>query len=191
MSAVLKLPRRPRVARTEYAGLSVCKYAEDLKPYWDAFVSAAANATFLFHRDYMDYHHDRFRDHSLMVFRGPEVVALLPANLRSDGVLVSHEGLTYGGLVVGPHAGLKLVLSSLYAVLRHLVEEGISTLVYKRIPAFYSSRPDDDAAYGLFLVEAALFRRDCAQVLPLPPHPAPLDSPNQARDALNRREGGA
>ena len=168
-SAVLKLPRRPRAERADFAGLSVCKYADELKPYWDAFVAGAANATFLFQRDYMDYHRERFTDHSLMIFQGSQVVAVLPANLRSDRVLVSHEGLTYGGLVIAPNAGLLLVLSSLYAVMRYLVEEGITSLVYKRIPAFYTVRPDDDIAYGLFLVEASLFRRDCAQVVPMPP----------------------
>jgi len=185
-SAVLNVPRRPRVSRPGFEGLSVCKYSQEFKPQWDGFVAAAANATFLFHRDYMDYHRERFTDHSLMVFRGREVVALLPANLRADGILVSHEGLTYGGLVVPPQASLRLVLSSLYAVLQYLVEEGITALIYKRIPAFYASRPDDDVAYGLFLVEAALFRRDCAQVLPLP-----MASPFQKRRRrqINRARG--
>src|SRR5262249_25566861 len=141
-SAVLKLPRRPRAARADFAGLSVCKYTEELKPHWDAFVSGAANATFLFQRDYMDYHRERFPDHSLMNFQGSQVVAVLPANLRTDGVLVSHEGLTYGGLVIPVNAGLRLALSSLYAVMRYLVEEGITSLIYKRIPAFYTVRPD-------------------------------------------------
>jgi hypothetical protein len=46
--------------------------------------------------------------------------------------------------------------------------EGITTLLYKRLPAFYAVRPDDDVAYGLFLLDAQLCRRDCAQVIPLP-----------------------
>ncbi len=50
--------------------LSVERYTASRKREWDAFVSAAKNATFLFSRDYMDYHSDRFADHSLMIFNG-------------------------------------------------------------------------------------------------------------------------
>ena len=39
------------------------------QPLWDDYVSRARNATFLFYRAYMDYHADRFLDHSLMVYR--------------------------------------------------------------------------------------------------------------------------
>ena len=44
------------------------------------FLDTPKNATFLFRRDYMDYHRDRFADHSLMIFRGEKLAALLPAN---------------------------------------------------------------------------------------------------------------
>ena len=33
---------------------------------WDAFVGASKNGTFLLTRPYMDYHADRFTDHSLI-----------------------------------------------------------------------------------------------------------------------------
>ena len=149
-------------------GFRVINYSEEHKPEWDSFVAGASNATFLFCRDYMDYHRERFVDHSLMVFQGKELAALLPGNLRANGTFVSHEGLTYGGLIVRPDAKLEDVLGSLYWALRHLAEEGIGSVIYKRIPAFYALRPDDDVAYGLFLLQAPLCRRDCAQVIPLP-----------------------
>src|SRR6185312_14851566 len=60
---------------------SVERYTASRKLEWDTFVSAAKNATFLFSRDYMDYHSDRFNDHSLMIFNGRALVAVLPANL--------------------------------------------------------------------------------------------------------------
>ena len=34
---------------------------------WNTFISKAKNATFLFHRDFMEYHSDRFLDASLIV----------------------------------------------------------------------------------------------------------------------------
>src|SRR5213082_1546740 len=49
--------------------LSVHRYHPRLKHHWDGFVQGACNSTFLFQRDYMDYHRDRFADHSMMVYR--------------------------------------------------------------------------------------------------------------------------
>ena len=44
------------------------RYTEADKAAWDAFVAQSKNGTFLFFRDYMDYHRDRFDDHSLMFY---------------------------------------------------------------------------------------------------------------------------
>lgn len=176
-------PRWVQPAPTPTTGYWVTNYRDEFKGLWDAFVKGANNATFLFCRDYMDYHRDRFTDHSLIIFHGSEMVGLLPANLRSDGVLVSHEGLTYGGLVVRGNSSLREVLACLYWALQHLANEGIASLIYKRIPAFYATRPDDDVAYGLFLVQATLCRRDCAQVLPLP---SPLPFQKRRRRQINK-----
>src|SRR2546423_15660713 len=75
----------------------VQRYSARLKAAWDEFVAKAKNSTFLFRRDYMEYHADSFSDHSLMLYEGSKLVAVLPANLYGDGTLVSHQGLTYGG----------------------------------------------------------------------------------------------
>ena len=141
------------------------QYSAGDKQEWDRFVGAAKNATFLFARDYMDYHSDRFTDHSLMVFKDDELVAVLPANLKADGTLVSHEGLTFGGLVVACPATLESVLACFHVVLRHLNQSGISKFIYKRIPGFYNTLPDDDVAYVLFMLDAKLQRRDCSATI--------------------------
>jgi hypothetical protein len=146
--------------------LTIERYAPHRKAIWDAFVGLAKNATFLFYRDYMDYHSDRFEDHSLMVFRRDELVGILPANFAEDGTLISHAGLTYGGLAVSPAATLGDVLSYFQAVLLDLNTRRIDRLLYKRIPSFYNTQPDDDLGYAMFLLDATLYRRDCALVVP-------------------------
>ena len=66
---------------------------------WDDFVDRSKNGTFLFRRDYMDYHEDRFVDASVIVLDEAEaLLALFPAN-RSGNRIVSHGGLSYGGMV--------------------------------------------------------------------------------------------
>ena len=144
---------------------SVERYAAGRKPEWDTFVSTARNATFLFTRDYMDYHSDRFADHSLMIYNDHALVAVLPANLNADPTLVSHEGLTYGGLLVSRTAKLCDVLACFHAVLKHLSETQISKLLLKPIPSFYNTLPNDDVAYALFLLEARLYRRDTSTAI--------------------------
>src|SRR2546422_7305996 len=77
-------------------------YADSKKEAWDNFVLGSKNGTFLFLRDYMDYHRDRFVDHSLVVSLDDGTpLSLLPANRVAD-TLVSHGGLTYGGVVSLP-----------------------------------------------------------------------------------------
>ena len=151
--------------RNELSAFSVERYTPDRKSEWDAFVSGAKSSTFLFYRDYMDYHQDRFTDHSQMVFRDGKLTGLLPANMSAEGTLFSHEGLTYGGLAVPRSASLGVVLGCFQAILRCLHLNQIGHLIYKRIPAFYNVIPDDDVAYALFLLDARLYRRDTSTTI--------------------------
>ena len=104
-------------------------YSKDDAVVWNAFVSNSPNATFLFNRNFMDYHSDRFSDFSLMIFSSKKLVAILPANRVGD-TLYSHQGLTYGGLVVTAKAKSK-IKSSLKEEKRKVAEEGKELLERK------------------------------------------------------------
>ncbi len=58
------------------------KYTDADKEAWNAYVEHARNATFLFNRNYMDYHSDRFKDYSLMFYKNGKLHSLLPAHER-------------------------------------------------------------------------------------------------------------
>jgi len=148
--------RSPRVLSR---ALRVEVYDGSRKATWDGFVRESKNGTFLFYRDYMDYHRDRFQDHSLLVWDGDRLAALLPAN-REGEVLVSHGGLTYGGFVVGPEMGAARMLEVADEVFVFLRERGIRKLVYKAIPSLYHRIPAEEDRYALFRVGARLWRRD-------------------------------
>ena len=45
------------------------RYNPAMADEWNQFVRASKNGTFLFDRRFMDYHSDRFSDHSLMCYR--------------------------------------------------------------------------------------------------------------------------
>ncbi len=143
---------------------SVQRYTPDHKKVWDGFVNSAKNATFLFRRDYMDYHAERFADHSLMVERGGRLVALLPAN-REGEVLYSHGGLSYGGLIVDQEMTTPLMLEVFAAVATQAREAGLEALCYKTVPTIYHRLPAEEDRYALFRTGARLFRRDVLSVL--------------------------
>ena len=133
---------------------------------WNEFILRANNATFLFHRDFMDYHSDRFLDYSLLVFQGENLVTILPAN-RVEDMVFSHQGLTYGGFVFESNIKLGQVLSIVKEVLKYLNNYNIKTLKLKRIPSIYTSFFSEEIEYAMFLTEAKLIRRDCLSVLDL------------------------
>ena len=85
------------------------KFTSPNSKNWDCLISAARNGSFLFFRDYMDYHSTRFIDESVLVFSGQRVIAVFPCN-REGSTAVSHGGLTYGGLISGMDVGASDVL---------------------------------------------------------------------------------
>jgi hypothetical protein len=135
------------------------------EPVWDDFVRASKNGTFLLLRGYMDYHADRFADHSLLV-HDPEgrLLALLPAHAERDR-LVSHGGLTYGGFITGPEMKTPLMLGVFEVVAEYLRDRGFGEWMYKTVPHIYHRQPAEEDRYALFLAGAALVRRDVLAVV--------------------------
>ncbi len=134
------------------------------KQIWDNFVSSSKNGVFLFLRDYMEYHSDRFKDHSLMFFKGNTLVALLPANLANN-CLCSHAGLTFGGVISGYRINQSLMLEIFKRLLEHCKAEGIAQVVYKPVPYIYHTVPADEDLYALFNCKAQLIARNAASCI--------------------------
>jgi hypothetical protein len=130
-------------------------------------VAQSRNGTFLFDRNYMDYHSDRFYDASLL-FRNErgQLMALLPAS-RKDDVLVSHGGLTYGGVVTGPEATAAGMLHLFDALLDHARRAGVHRIVYKPVPHIYHAQPAEEDLYALFRNGATLVRMDASATIDL------------------------
>ena len=132
---------------------------------WNQFASASKNGTFLFDRRFMDYHSDRFSDHSLMCYREGRLYALLPANEKGD-TLVSHGGLTYGGLVTDSRCSAKGVLDTFTAINDYLRRQAIRHVVYKAIPWIYHQLPAEEDLYALTAVcHARLTIRDISSAI--------------------------
>jgi hypothetical protein len=145
--------------------MRVAVYEDSHKEIWDAFVRKSKNGTFLFLRDYMNYHHDRFQDHSLLIQDNDgRLVALLPAH-RCESALVSHGGLTYGGFVTDDAMKTPKMLEVFETVLTCLQQTGFSKFIYKTIPHIYHRLPAEEDRYALFLCNATVIRRGVLTVI--------------------------
>lgn len=142
-------------------------YNPSFKSQWDDFTEKSKNGTFLFRRDYMDYHKDRFDDNSLLVFDEREkLLALLPAN-KKDGVLSSHGGLTYGGFITDGRMKTETMLEIFRLTRGFLRENNFEKLVYKLVPHIYHRVPAEEDLYALFRSGAVLIRRDVSSTIDL------------------------
>ena len=145
-------------------------YSELDASTWNEFVLKSKNGTFLINRSYMDYHKDRFNDHSLMVFYNKKLVALLPAHLNTEGILSSHAGLTYGGLITSVTMTAALAIDVFESLIIYLRSKGIIGINYKAIPHMYHNQPAEEDLQALFLVGAKIVRSDVSSTIPLGRH---------------------
>ena len=71
----------------------------------------------------------------------------------------SHQGLTYGGLLLDFKAGQSHVLEIFSSIISYLKNEGFKTFVYKCIPEIYHKIPAQEDLYALFCNDALLINR--------------------------------
>lgn len=145
--------------------MEIRRYRREDKELWNTFVSKARNATFLFDRNYMDYHADRFDDNSFMFYHKGKLKAVLPANVAGD-TLYSHQGLTYGGLLLDKKATVEDVLECFDSLNSWLRKNGISKVVYKALPWIYQQYPSEEDLYALtWKCKAQLISRNIASTI--------------------------
>ncbi len=139
-------------------------YSHEHADEWNQFVAQSKNGTFLFDRRYMDYHADRFHDHSLMVYRRGKLYSLLPGNV-ADNTFFSHQGLTYGGLVMNEKVTAADVLDIFRLLNDKLREEGIKKVVYKPTPWIYHRLPSEEDLYALVEICNATLTRSISSAI--------------------------
>lgn len=140
--------------------IEIKQYNLDDATKWNEFVSISRQGTFLFNRNYIDYHSDRFTDCSFLVMEKGRISAALPANRKGD-TLYSHQGLTYGGLLTTERMTAEKVCS-IFSELNILLKKmGIKQVVYKAIPWIYHRIPAEEDLYALTnICHAQLVSRD-------------------------------
>ncbi|MGO4905947.1 FemAB family protein [Flavobacterium sp. W20_MBD1_R3] len=145
---------------------SVKRYQKSDYATWNSFIGQAKNATFLFHRDFMEYHEDRFEDFSLLIFDAGKLLAVLPANKVSNAVF-SHQGLTYGGLVYPHKIKGEQVADLLDCLLSFFKDCSIETFFLKQIPFIYPSKGNAEMEFFLLNRGASLYKKEMNLVINL------------------------
>jgi len=121
--------------------MRVQQYTATARDIWNGFIEGAKNATFLFNRNYMEYHSDRFVDHSVMFFDENVLVAVMPANSK-NGTLHSHGGLTFAGIISSRQMkmGVMLRLFDASGTLFASCTDGCPTSIMACLPRRTSTR---------------------------------------------------
>ena len=125
------------------------RYTPEHVDEWNQFVAESKNGVFLFDRRYMDYHSDRFCDHSLMFYSDGRLLAVLPAHQSGD-TLCSHNGLTYGGLVMSNRLTVVQTMHLFRELNEYLRSQGIRHVSYKAIPWIYHRLSAEEDLYALY-----------------------------------------
>jgi hypothetical protein len=144
--------------------IEIQKYDKSLRQTWDKFVEESKNGIFSLKRDFVEYHSDRFTDFSLLIYSDTFLIAVLPAN-KVENKLYSHQGLTWGGLVVSHKITTKVTLSIFEELKNYLSKFGVNELFYKAIPPIFPLLYAQEDLYALHRNNAIVCKREVSSVV--------------------------
>lgn len=167
--------------------VSIERYTDDKSEVWNQFNKQSKNHLFMFDRSYMDYHRDRFKDHSLMFYDEGKLIAILPMSEHGEK-LVSHGGLTYGGIISSEKMKQHTMMDCFDELIKYAKENQFKSIRYKCIPHIYHSQPAEEDRFALFANNASLVTVDVATYVNLE-NPLKMPKGRKAQISRARREG--
>ena len=167
--------------------VSIIRYNKDKKEIWNAFNAAAKNSLFMFDRNYMDYHSDRFQDHSLMFYEEDKLIGILPMS-EKDQILTSHGGLTYGGMITDSRMKQHTMNDCFKELIAYAKKNGYQSIIYKTIPHIYHAQAAEEDRYSLYENGAKLITVDASTYVNLK-DPLKMPKGRKAQISRAKREG--
>lgn len=167
--------------------MRIQKYIESDKELWNSFIQNSKNGIFMFNRNFMEYHKDRFTDNSLLFYDDDKLVAVMPASIK-DGVLCSHSGLTYGGFITNNDMKQHHMNDCFSVLKEYAISNGIKEIIYKHIPHIYHRQPAEEDLYSLFYIGAQILKIEPATTINLH-QPLKMPKGRKAQVGRARREG--
>lgn len=150
--------------------MKITSLAETDVARWDQFVPKTAQGVFLHSRRFLAYHGTRFRDVSLLIENDKgQLRGLFPAAqaLNEETRVVSHPGITYGGLLQDPGCRADEIMTMTASIRAWYRELGYRTLTYKAVPHHIQRQVVQSDLYAIWREGGKLARRDLWNVLDL------------------------
>ncbi len=155
--------------------ISARKFSLSDEPAWEQFVATANNGTLFHERKFLGYHPaDRFKDHSLILEKAGKLKALFPAvEIKSDDVLslVSHQGSSYGGLIVQQNMSFQESYDLVETLLGHAQQAGFSRIQMTLPPAIYQHTVSNYLDFSLIKHGFNYKKREVSSMLTLESSP--------------------
>jgi hypothetical protein len=135
---------------------NIQRYTDEFSNIWDDFIEAESmNGTFLQSRRFLSYHSpERFIDHSLIIYKGNAIAALVPAieeNVCGEKIFFSHKGSTFGGIILNKSyydiGNIEAIINQLELYIKYT---GFSKIVFKNTPNVFCRKNTDLIDYFLF-----------------------------------------
>lgn len=142
------------------------KYTAEKSILWNDFNDRSKNGLFFYNRDFLEYHANRFLDHSLIIYKKNKVIALFPANEIKEEI-ISHGGLTFGSLILSFEIKATEVILILKQIKFYYAENKFAKIIYKAIPHIFHAYPSEEDLYALQIEGANIIRRDISSIIKL------------------------
>ncbi len=162
-------------------------YTSEKEQIWNDFVRNSKNGIFMFNRNFMEYHKDRFTDNSLLFYAEDKLIAIMPASIK-DGILSSHGGLTYGGFITGNDMKQHHMNDCFTALKEYAAQNGIKEIIYKHIPHVFHKQPAEEDIFSLFYNNAEILKIEASTAITLA-QPLKMPKGRKAQVGRARREG--
>lgn len=146
--------------------IRILRYSEERMIEWNKFLEKAKNSLFMFDRNYMEYHSERFQDHSLMFYDKDELIGVLPISQHGNS-FVTHGGLTYGGMICGESMKQSIMIECFHKLREYCKDYSIGSLLYKAVPAIYHNQPAEEDLFALYREGATLEKLEASTVIRL------------------------
>ncbi len=168
--------------------IKILQYTLDKKQVWDGFVNHSKMPMFMFNRDFMEYHADRFTDASVMFYNdADDLIAVMPATSHGHEIR-SHGGLTYGGIISSEKMKQHTMLECFDVMKEYYKKMGYKNIIYKSIPYIYHHYSAQEDLYALFRNNAKIQKIEPACVIELE-HPYKMPKGRKAQISRAKREG--
>ncbi|MBK9735173.1 MAG: hypothetical protein IPO92_09490 [Saprospiraceae bacterium] len=128
--------------------MNVVRYHSELKDDWDKFVRNSNTPLFIFERTFIEYHGDRYLDHSLLVYKNGLLVAVQPA-CEIDFQLISHRGLPFSDVITKLRKEWFDIDDIINAILNYCRIKNIKKIEITLCPNMYKNVSSEETTYFL------------------------------------------